>query len=391
MPEPDRSKGLELDVYADDVTLSSSHEKVKTAETHAQTYLDETVGWIDENKLLLADKTQASLLTPDPAEYKYKLNLKIKGEQLETTKNPHILGLTFDPQLTFAEHVKNTVDTAKGALKLVKALSGTTWGQQKETLVNTYKQYVRPIIEYASPAWSPIISDTNTTKLQRVQNEALRCATGHTKDTNIIHIHRETQVLPIKEHMHLLASHYRESARDPQHPMHSELAAPDPERQKKPTALQTSTSTIVHSCDNDGENEKQRKRNKQSIHTAIVQNYLANQPDHPLLQAPPPEVHKSEEALSREARRRLAQLRAKKCPLLQEYLHTIGGADDPSCPLCGHATHNTEHIFECPRVPTELSTIHLWRSPAEAADLLERWKTALGAAEEEALEAAVRQ
>ena len=312
MPEPDRTKGLDLDVYADDVTLSSSHEKIKTAETNAQTYLDETVTWIEDNNLLLADKTQATLLTPDPAEYNYVLNLKIKGESLETTKNPKILGLTFDPKLTFAEHVKNTEDTSKKALKLVKALSGTTWGQQKETLVNTYKQYVRPVIEYASPVWSPIVSDTNLQKLQRVQNEALRCATGHTKDTNIVHVHRETKVLPLKEHMHLLASQYRENARDPEHPMHEEIAAPDPDRQMKRTALQTSSTTIVHSCDNYGETEKQRKRNKQIIHTSIVQTYLASQPDHPLLQAQPPEIHKSEITLSRETRRRLAQLRARK-------------------------------------------------------------------------------
>ena len=146
----------------------------------------------------------------------------------------------------------------------------------------------------------------------------------------------------------------------------------------------------VHSCDNIEDCKKQRKRNKQAIHTAVVQNHLSSQPIHPLLEAHPPEIHKSERTLSREARRTLAQLRARKCPLLQEYLHNIGGADDPSCPLCGHGTHDTRHIFECPRVPTELSLIHLWRSPAEVADLLERWKTSLGAAEE-ALEAAVRQ
>ena len=42
------------------------------------------------------------------------------------------------------------------------------------------------------------------------------------------------------------------------------------------------------------------------------------------------------------------------------------------------------------KMETELSPIHLWCSPAEVADLLERWKTTLGAAEE-APEAALRQ
>ena len=115
MPEPERIKGDDLVTYADDVNLIAQDEKITTAETNAQTYLDKTTQWMDENHLLLADKTQAAILTPDPAEYSRQLNLKIKGEQLKTTKYPNILGLTFDTKLTFAEHVKNTEESSKKA------------------------------------------------------------------------------------------------------------------------------------------------------------------------------------------------------------------------------------------------------------------------------------
>ena len=87
------------------------------------------------NNLILADKTQATVFSSDSAEYNHQLNLHINGVQLETVKHPKILGLHFDPKLTFNEHVKKTEAKAKGTLKLIKALSGTDWGQQKETLV----------------------------------------------------------------------------------------------------------------------------------------------------------------------------------------------------------------------------------------------------------------
>ena len=135
--------------------------------------------------------------------------------------------------------------------------------------------------------------------------------------------------------------------------------------------------------------DKQRERNKRVIHTEIVQRHIDNLQINPLIQIKSPKINNNEMLLPRGVRRTLAQLRAYKCPLLQSYLHNIGGGEDPSCPLCGHESHDTHHIFECPRVPTELTPIHLWRSPAEVADLLERWKTALG--DEEAQEAAVRQ
>ena len=344
IPEPDETNGTGLSVYADDVTMSSSHHRIEIAEANAQEYLDRIITWLDENNLILADKTQATLLTPDPAEYNRQLNLTIKGKRIETTKHSKILGLIFDPKLNFSEHIKETEDKAKGSLKLLKAISGTSWGQQKETIVSTAKQYIRPIIEYACPVWSPIASDSKITKLQRIQNAALRCATGHTKDTNINHLHSETLVLPLKDHMKMITSQYRESCRDPEHPMNTELHAPGPERRMKGTALDTECVTVIHSCDPEEGGEKQRRRNKQAIHTSIFEEYLQNLPLNPLIQAQPPKIHPSEKALPRETRLTLAQLRAQKSPLLQEYLHNIGAEEDPSSPCADTTPQHCPHL-----------------------------------------------
>ena len=215
IPAPDKEKGQDLSTYADDVTLLASHEKLEIAEQNAQLYLDVVIQWLRDNNLILADKTQATVFSPDPAEYNYQLNLTIDGIRLDTTKNPKILGLVFDPKLTYSEHITRTEAKAKSSLKLVKALSGTDWGQQQETLTNTYKQCIRPVLEYACPVWAPIASSTNISKVQRVQNAALRCATGHTRDTNTWHLHTETQVLPLNKHMNLITSQYRESCMTP--------------------------------------------------------------------------------------------------------------------------------------------------------------------------------
>ena len=355
MPKPNKEKGQDLSSYADDVTLMASHEKICVAEVHAQEYLDAFIKWMRENNLILADKTQATVFTPDPAEYEYKLNLTIDGTRLETVKHPKILGLNFDPKLNFSEHIKQTEAKSKATLKLVKALAGTDWGQQKETLVTTFKQFTRPVIEYACPVWAPIASASNMEKLQRVQNAALRCATGHTRDTNTRHIHTETKVLPIAKHMHLITSQYRESCMDPRHPQHAAAIAPDPDRRMKVAAFDTTHVTLAYGCANEGEEEKERRKNKGRLHTAIVSKHLAETPIHPLINSKPPDVHKTEESLSREIRRTLAQLRAEKSPLLKDYLHNIGAEEDPNCPLCGQERHTTAHLFRCTQIPTDLA------------------------------------
>ena len=54
-----------------------------------------------------------------------------------------------DPKLTYNSHIRKTSDKARNTLKLLKALTSTKGGKQKETIVATYKAITRPILEYA--------------------------------------------------------------------------------------------------------------------------------------------------------------------------------------------------------------------------------------------------
>ena len=84
----------------------------------------------------------------------------------------------------------------------------------------TYKAVMRPALEYASFIWSPLASSTSINKLQVMQNAVLRTAIGCTQDTNIQHLHDETLILPIHDHLQLHASQYKQKAQHPSHPLH---------------------------------------------------------------------------------------------------------------------------------------------------------------------------
>jgi len=60
----------------------------------------------------------------------------------------------------------------------MRFLSGTSWGQHKETLPATYKSLIGSLITYAAPIWFPKTSASSRKKLQIIQNNALRVATG---------------------------------------------------------------------------------------------------------------------------------------------------------------------------------------------------------------------
>src|SRR6476469_5762762 len=138
---------------------ASHHNYLKAQET-LQPYVEEIYSWTKENDLILnPDKSTATLFTQDPAEYNTTLNLRINSTLIPTVKNPKVLEVTLDPRLSFAEHTRITKEKADKLLNVVKALTSTTWGKQKETLVATFKTINRPVIEYRNTLWPPIISD----------------------------------------------------------------------------------------------------------------------------------------------------------------------------------------------------------------------------------------
>src|SRR2546426_4880100 len=115
--------------------------------------------WTKQNDLQLnPDKSTSTLFTPDPAEYNTTLNLTINNTLIPTIRNPKILGITLDTKLNFKEHTK--LAKADKSINILKKLTTTKWGKQKETILATYKALTRPIIEYASTIWSPIVKPT---------------------------------------------------------------------------------------------------------------------------------------------------------------------------------------------------------------------------------------
>ena len=71
---------------------------------------------------------------------------------------------------------------------MLKALAGSSWGQDKENLLMTYNALGNSIANYAAPVWSTNASDSSFMKIQTAQNAAMRTATGAYKMASIDHL-----------------------------------------------------------------------------------------------------------------------------------------------------------------------------------------------------------
>ena len=165
-------------------------------------------------------KSTITLFTPDTHEHHIHPHVKLADQVLPLKKKPKVLGVTLDTHLTFTQQCKNILVNVQQRNNVLKALADSTWGCDKETLLTTYQAIGRSILSYCCPVWTQSPKDTNTSRLQRAQNSALRITTGCLKMADVAELHQEARELPVCQHNELISQQFAIACHLSQHPCH---------------------------------------------------------------------------------------------------------------------------------------------------------------------------
>jgi hypothetical protein len=170
----------------------------------------------------------------------------------------------------------------------MKALTGTSWGQDKKTLITTFKTLTRPVLESGAPIWCPNVSDTSLKSLQVVQNSALRITTGCHMKAPIQHLHTETKVLPIVDHLDLKCAQYLASSLRHDSINRDTVLLPQGKRKMKNTLYSKYISMVEPHLRDGVILEANYKRVLKDMHTAAVASSIGRCGPHPVLGCRPP-------------------------------------------------------------------------------------------------------
>ena len=366
-PIPD---GITLIQYADDISIYIQGTNVDALSEKVNTFMSDMADFLEERNLVVSpEKSTVTWFTPASSEANVLPKITIKGKAVKLEKTPKLLGVTYDTMFCFGPHIRETVSKAKKKLNLLKSLAGSSWGCHKETILLTYKSIVRSVLEYASPVWSPVIKDCHWTRLQSIQSQALRIATGCLSMSAIEHLHSETLVMPIREHCQMIGKQYLASCHLPGHPGQRIIHNPPKPRRMKDTITTLHNTEVNNLLPRTPTKDDYKKAIKQ-IHTQEVRKTLNARPPNKVLNQLPPDINPEEKSLSRRARSELARLRSGYSRRLNNYLARIDPEIQDICPLCNATPHNTAHLFSCDQNPTDLQVLDLWTRPCLAADFL---------------------
>ena len=346
--------------YPDDITVWASGVEITELEHKVNTYLTEMSRFLQENSLLIsAPKSSVTLFTPDPAQANTRPKIKIADSEIPLVRSPKLLGVYLDTFFSFNKHCVQVANRVSKRNNVLKALAGTNWGQQKETLLMTYKALGRSIANYAAPVWSINASETNIGNIQRAQNEALRIITGSHKMSSIDHIHSETKMLQVEDHLNLLSAQYLVQCLDTENVCHHITKMDLPPREMKETIFTRHYQTVLPLLANN------RKDTLQALHTSFVNTAIGNMKDNRVLNSRPPSINDEETLLQRRQRTTLSQLRSGHCKLLNSYKKRLKQSDSSRCPDCGMDPQDVPHLFDCVAHPNDLSPVNLWDKPIE--------------------------
>ena len=107
-----------------------------------------------------------------------KPTLKLNNRDIDWVLAFKYLGVTFDaPSLTWATHIDNVCGECVQRLNIMRALSGSSWGVDRELMLTRYTAYIRPKMTYGISTIASACS-IRLDSLERIQNAAICLAIG---------------------------------------------------------------------------------------------------------------------------------------------------------------------------------------------------------------------
>ena len=175
LPAPHHNQNS-LSQFADDTAQWAFSLNVRFAAKLLKQDLLNLAMWCAKWRIKLnPEKTKVIIFSRSILARKTELNLKLYAETLKIYPQVKFLGITLDSQLNFKKHFEDILDRCNTRYYRLRLLANKKWGPSPSSLIQIYKQCVKPIFEYGVLS-TITTSDNIIRKIQRLQNKFIRLA-----------------------------------------------------------------------------------------------------------------------------------------------------------------------------------------------------------------------
>jgi ribonuclease HI len=201
------SPGTDCSLYVDDFLICFNAKCMHTIERKLQLCLNKLQNWANNNGFKFSDSKTVGMHFcnlrgphPDP-------DLFLGKKKIPIVKTTKFLGITLDSKFTFVPHIRELKKKCLKALNILKVLSNTDWGADRDTLLLLYRSLIRSKLDYGSFLYGAA-RKSYLKILEPVQNAALRLCLGAFRTSPISSLHVEAGEIPMDLRRKRLAMQY---------------------------------------------------------------------------------------------------------------------------------------------------------------------------------------
>ena len=164
-------------MYADDTSLKSSGYTINEVQNKLQHLTDETVSWLNKNRLIVNTKKSTVMLigTRQRLHYHDKITITTGDDIIKQCYSSKILGVELDCNINWKEHINFIAQKISKKLGLLKRLKQFL---SPDLLNIVYLSLIQSQFDYCITVWGAC-SQYLIDSLQRLQNRAARIITNN--------------------------------------------------------------------------------------------------------------------------------------------------------------------------------------------------------------------
>lgn len=151
----------DLDLYADDSTMSSFSSSVETVTNYLQADLINFNKWCEENEMILnLDKTKAMYISTKQTASKLITNppnLSVNDKKIQLSEKEKLLGVIVDSSLSWCPHIEQTLKKCNTQLYLLSRIKQYLSIPVRKLF---YNAYILPHLDYCCTIWGVSTADS---------------------------------------------------------------------------------------------------------------------------------------------------------------------------------------------------------------------------------------
>ena len=192
-------------LYADDFCFFQVGRDISELQNNMKKNLHKVFVWCQDWGFKISTTKSAALLFSKRKKLP-KLCLEINSFTIPFKNEYKYLGVLFQSNGSYINHVKNIVHKCEKRLNILRSIKGTSWGASKLPMIALYRALIRSVTDYAQEVY---FSKDVQRYIEQIQNQALRLCTGAMKSTPIVCLQHSCNELPPQLRYEQLCLNYK--------------------------------------------------------------------------------------------------------------------------------------------------------------------------------------